>query len=89
MSPCHGEDRRFKSDRGRHFFAQVAQSVEQGTENPRVGGSIPSLSTKKKSHAVVAEWQTRYFEGGVGENSWGFKSPRPHQIKIYMVIQYD
>ena len=27
------------------FFAQVAQSVEQGTENPRVGGSIPSLST--------------------------------------------
>ena len=20
MSPCHGEDRRFKSDRGRHFF---------------------------------------------------------------------
>ncbi len=27
------------------IFAQVAQSVEQGTENPRVGGSIPSLST--------------------------------------------
>ncbi len=24
---------------------QVAQSVEQGTENPRVGGSIPSLTT--------------------------------------------
>ena len=24
---------------------QVAQSVEQGTENPRVGGSIPSLAT--------------------------------------------
>ena len=23
---------------------QVAQSVEQGTENPRVGGSIPSLT---------------------------------------------
>ena len=23
------------------FFAQVAQSVEQGTENPRVIGSIP------------------------------------------------
>ena len=23
--------------------AEVAQSVEQGTENPRVGGSIPSL----------------------------------------------
>lgn len=26
-------------------FAQVAQSVEQWTENPRVGGSIPSLGT--------------------------------------------
>ncbi len=25
--------------------AQVAQSVEQGIENPRVGGSIPSLGT--------------------------------------------
>jgi hypothetical protein len=27
--------------------AEVAQSVEQGTENPRVGGSIPSLGTWK------------------------------------------
>ena len=79
MSPCHGEDRQFKSDRGRHFFAQVAQSVEQGTENPRVGGSIPSLSTNINTyHAVVAEWQTRYFEGVVSESSWGFKSPQPH-----------
>ena len=26
-------------------FAQVAQSVEQGTENPRVGSSILSLGT--------------------------------------------
>ncbi|KXJ98066.1 MAG: hypothetical protein UZ17_ACD001002956, partial [Acidobacteria bacterium OLB17] len=25
---------------------QVAQLVEQRTENPRVGGSIPSLATK-------------------------------------------
>ncbi len=24
---------------------QIAQSVEQRTENPRVGGSIPSLAT--------------------------------------------
>ncbi|GEM_PF-4807793 len=29
------------------FWAEVAQSVEQGTENPRVGGSIPSLGTCK------------------------------------------
>ncbi len=33
--------RRLKSAR----FAQVAQSVEQRTENPRVGGSIPPLGT--------------------------------------------
>ena len=26
-------------------YAQVAQLVEQGTENPCVGGSIPSLGT--------------------------------------------
>ena len=26
-------------------LAQVAQSVEQRTENPRVGGSIPPLGT--------------------------------------------
>ena len=26
---------------------QVAQLVEQGTENPRVGGSIPSLAMSK------------------------------------------
>ena len=29
----------------RDVFASVAQSVEQGTENPRVGGSIPPLGT--------------------------------------------
>ena len=28
-----------------HGGAQVAQLVEQGTENPRVGGSNPSLGT--------------------------------------------
>ena len=31
--------------RGLSDQGQVAQSVEQGTENPRVGGSIPSLAT--------------------------------------------
>ena len=29
----------------RHLSGQIAQSVEQGTENPRVGGSIPPLAT--------------------------------------------
>ena len=42
---CHARGRGFESLPGRHFFASVAQSVEQGTENPRVGGSIPPRST--------------------------------------------
>ncbi len=33
---------------------QVAQSVEQGTENPRVGGSILSLATKFSSKSTAA-----------------------------------
>ena len=35
-------------------YALVAQSVEQGTENPRVGGSIPPQGTIK--NAGVAQW---------------------------------
>src|SRR6267143_6534529 len=34
--------------------AQVAQLVEQGTENPRVGGSIPPLGTNSAELAVPA-----------------------------------
>ena len=30
-----------------YLFAQIAQLVEQRTENPRVTGSIPVLGTKK------------------------------------------
>ena len=44
MPACHAGGREFESHPGRHF-AQIAQSVEQGTENPRVGGSIPPLGT--------------------------------------------
>ena len=33
----------------RPLFGQVAQSVEQRIENPRVGGSIPSLATRFKT----------------------------------------
>ena len=45
-SACHAEDREFDSRRDRHyFFGSVAQSVEQGTENPCVDGSIPFGAT--------------------------------------------
>ena len=32
------------------FLAQIAQSVEQRTENPRVTGSIPVLGTDNMGH---------------------------------------
>ena len=41
---CHARGRRFEPVPGRQF-ASVAQLVEQGTENPRVDGSIPSGGT--------------------------------------------
>ena len=37
---------------------QVAQLVEQGTENPRVGGSIPPLATNLGSLAQSVEQRT-------------------------------
>jgi hypothetical protein len=42
-------------------FGSVAQSVEQRTENPCVGGSIPSRATifyRVLTMAVVAKWLT-------------------------------
>ena len=42
---CHAGGRGFKSLPRRHLFASVAQLVEQGTENPRVVGSIPTGGT--------------------------------------------
>ena len=41
---CHARGRRFEPVHGRQY-ASVAQLVEQGTENPRVAGSIPALGT--------------------------------------------
>ena len=50
---CHARGRGFEPHSGRQFFfinfnfGQIAQLVEQGTENPRVGSSILSLTTIK------------------------------------------
>ena len=35
------------------LFAQIAQLVEQGTENPCVLGSIPSLGTIKEAEMLL------------------------------------
>ena len=35
-------------------FAQIAQSVEQGTENPRVTGSIPVLGTRRERELALS-----------------------------------
>ena len=56
---CHARGRGFEPHPGRHIFfvtifASVAQSVEQGTENPCVGGSIPPGGTI--IFAGVAQW---------------------------------
>ena len=39
--------------------AQIAQSVEQGIENPRVGGSIPSLGTTFSIEVVFTSLQRK------------------------------
>ena len=51
---CHARGRRFEPVPGRHFFiyeqfifGSIAQLVEQGTENPRVSGSIPLRATTR------------------------------------------
>ena len=53
MPACHAGDRGFDSRQFRQFFALVAQLVEQGTENPRVGGSIPPQGTICGYNSVV------------------------------------
>ena len=64
MPACHAGGRGFEPHPDRHYslsklscFASVAQSVEQGTENPRVGGSIPPLGTKKCGSGSVVEYR--------------------------------
>ena len=78
---CHARGRRFDPDPGRQF-ASVAQSVEQGTENPRVIGSIPIGGTKgfasaKPSRGFSSSGRAPPCQGGGSE----FEPRRPLQIR--------
>ncbi len=46
-------------------IGQVAQLVEQGTENPRVGGSIPPLAIRSQRVSTSSHWAR------VSEPVWG------------------
>ena len=45
----------------RYDVAQIAQSVEQGIENPRVRGSIPRLGTTLKPRLFLLESEAFLF----------------------------
>ena len=45
--------RRNRNKKVNIIYAQIAQSVEQRTENPRVGGSIPPLGTTRTVIVLV------------------------------------
>ena len=74
---CHARGRRFDPDPGRQF-ASVAQSVEQGTENPRVIGSIPIGGTINADVAHPVERHLAKVEVAssslVGRSMWKFSS---------------
>ncbi len=63
----------------------VAQLVEQRTENPCVGGSIPSRATitRHTQSAEVAKWQTHHLEG-VAPRGMRVQVPPSAQLKIIL-----
>ena len=59
MPACHAGGRGFESRPDRHLNkGSVAQLVEQRTENPCVGGSIPSRATTYAGVAQLVEQLT-------------------------------
>jgi hypothetical protein len=65
--------------------AQVAQLVEQWTENPRVVGSIPTLGTNSDKGGVlgfVGAAQQRRRERGVATSYRALHPQHPHPRKV-------
>ena len=83
---CHARGQGFESPSGRQSsvfrgFASVAQLVEQGTENPRVVGSIPTGGTSGRKYFAACGFSSfgraRPCQGRGG----GFEPRNPLQNK--------
>ena len=59
-------DLKFKKTFNTHHWwvASIAQSVEQGIENPRVGGSIPPRGTISSLVQSVERWTVNPYVAG-------------------------
>ena len=80
---CHAGGRGFEPHPGRHYtyspcLASVAQLVEQGTENPRVVGSIPTGGTISADLAHLVERHLAKVE--VAGSSPVIRSNHGHEI---------
>ena len=83
---CHARGRRFDPDPGRQF-ASVAQSVEQGTENPRVIGSIPIGGTINADVAHPVERHLAKVEVASSRLVGRSRQNKPLQNMIRRVMQ--
>ena len=94
---CHAGGRRFESVPGRHNayelsgssaqHASVAQLVEQGTENPRVVGSIPTGGTTYAGVAHLVERHLAKVEVASSSLVGRSRQNKPLQNMIRRVMQ--
>ena len=91
---CHARGRGFEPHPGRHFliaYASVAQLVEQGTENPRVVGSIPTGGTT--TYADLAHLvERRLAKAKVAGSSPVIRSKRKHTkrcLVCFLLASYE
>ena len=66
---------RFNTRLALFSHAQVAQSVEQRIENPRVGGSIPPLGTTNNKSLALRGFFVRLHKARMRASNWFAKQP--------------